>query len=148
MTVFDLEEAELAYAPPYGSAKDPVNMVGFVAANTLRGDVGVVHADAIPEEMVLLDIRTPAEFAAGHVPGALNVPLDEIRGRLKEVPRDRPLAVYCGVGLRAYLACRILDQEGFRTANLSGGLKMWTQFHPGPSTTAEALRRAFTVASE
>ncbi len=145
MTVFDLEEAELAYAPPYGSAKDPVNMVGFVAANTLRGDVDVVHADAVPEEMVLLDVRTPGEFAAGHVPGALNVPLDEIRGRLDEVPKDRPLAVYCGVGLRAYLACRILDQEGFKTANLSGGLKTCGQFHPKPSPEADELRKAFTV---
>jgi len=145
LTVFDLEEAELAYAPPYGSAKDPVNMVGFVAANTLRGDVGVVHADAVPEGMVMLDIRTPGEFAAGHVPGALNVPLDEIRGRLAEVPKDGPLAVYCGVGLRAYLACRILDQEGFETANLSGGLRTWRQFRPKPSPEADALRKAFTV---
>ena len=145
MSVFDLEEAELAYAPPYGSAKDPVNMVGFVAANTLRGDVDIVHGDAVPEEMVLLDVRTPGEFAAGHAPGALNVPLDEIRGHLDEVPKDRPLAVYCGVGLRAYLACRILDQEGFQTANLSGGLKMLRQFRPGPSPEAEQLRRAFTV---
>jgi NADPH-dependent 2,4-dienoyl-CoA reductase/sulfur reductase-like enzyme/rhodanese-related sulfurtransferase len=148
LTVFDLEEAELAYAPPYGSAKDPVNMAGFVAANTLRGDVGVVHADAVPEGTALIDVRTPGEFAAGHLPGALNVPLDEMRSRLAEVPRDRPLAVYCGVGLRAYVACRILQQEGLRPANLSGGLKTWMQFHPKPSSEAEQLRRAFTVEAE
>ncbi len=98
--------------------------------------------------MALLDIRTPGEFAAGHVPGALNMPLDEIRGRLDEVPKDRPLAVYCGVGLRAYLACRILDQEGFKAANLSGGMKTWSQFHPKPSAEADELRKAFIVDGE
>ena len=148
MTVFDLEELELAYAPPYGAAKDPVNMAGFVAANALRGDVDVVHADAVPADMALLDVRTPGEFAAGHVPGALNIPVDDLRGRLADVPRDKPLAVYCGVGPRAYLACRILNQEGFRTANLSGGLKTWLQFHPKPSPEADQLRKAFTVAGK
>ena len=91
---------------------------------------------------------TPGEFAAGHVPGALNIPVDDLRGRLAEVPRDKSLAVYCGVGLRAYLACRILDQEGFKTANLSGGFRTWMQFHPKPGPEAEQLRKAFTVESE
>lgn len=148
MSVFDLEEAELAYAPPYGAAKDAVNMAAFVAANALRGDVDVVHADAVPEDMVLLDVRTPGEFAAGHVPGALNIPVDDLRGRLAEVPRGKALAVYCGVGLRAYVACRILDQEGFKTANLSGGFRTWMQFHPKPGAEAEQLRKAFTVAAK
>jgi NADPH-dependent 2,4-dienoyl-CoA reductase/sulfur reductase-like enzyme/rhodanese-related sulfurtransferase len=127
MTVYDLEEAELAYAPPYGAAKDPVNMAGFVAANSLRGDVDIIHPEGLDEDQFLLDVRTPGEFSAGAIPGAVNIPLDELRGRLGELPKDRPLAVYCGTGLRSYLACRILTQNGFQAANLSGGVQTWQQ---------------------
>lgn len=81
-------------------------------------------------QLFVLDVRTPAEFQAGHVPGALNVPVDELRQRLGEVPRDKPLAVCCGVGLRAYVACRILQQRGFKAANVSGGYKTYRQFRP------------------
>lgn len=123
MTVYDLEEMELAYAPQYGSAKDPVNMAGFVAAGLLRGDHPQVYADAVAGagDMVLLDVRTPGEFAAGHIPGAVNVPVDELRGRLGELPRDREIAAYCQVGQRGYLATRILRHAGFAASNVGGG---------------------------
>jgi NADPH-dependent 2,4-dienoyl-CoA reductase/sulfur reductase-like enzyme/rhodanese-related sulfurtransferase len=139
MTVFDLEEMELAYSPQYGSAKDPVNMAGFVAAGLLRGDhpqvdVEAVTADAkqLPSSQrpLVLDVRTPAEFAAGPMPGAVNIPLDELRQRLEELPRDRPIAVYCQVGQRGYLATRILRQAGFQAANVGGGIKTYRLFHP------------------
>lgn len=132
MTVFDLEEAELAYSPQYGSAKDPINMAGFVAAGLLRGDhpqVSVQEAIALTGPRgVLLDVRTPTEYAAGHIPGAVNIPVDELRSRLVELPRDRPVAAYCQVGQRGYLALRILLQAGFQAANLSGGYKTYQLF--------------------
>ena len=130
-TVYDLEEAELCYAPQYGSAKDPVNMAGFVAANILRGDVDVAHwettgkiaSTAAAEPPLVLDVRTAAEAAAGAVPGAVNIPLGEIRTRMSELPRDREIWVHCGVGQRSYYATRILRQNGFRVRNLSGGMR-------------------------
>jgi NADPH-dependent 2,4-dienoyl-CoA reductase/sulfur reductase-like enzyme/rhodanese-related sulfurtransferase len=137
MTVFDLEEMELAYAPQFGAAKDPVNMAGFIAAGMLRGDHpqidletalgrdGAGQADGKP---LLLDVRTPQEYAAGHIPGATNLPLDELRPRLAELPRQRDIAVYCQVGQRGYLATRILRQAGFRAANVGGGFKTYRLF--------------------
>lgn len=135
MTVFDLEEMELAYAPQYGSAKDPVNMAGFVAAGMLRGDHPQLDMDALlatPAESrpLLLDVRTSLEFSAGHLPGAVNIPVDELRGRLAELPRDRRIAAYCQVGQRGYLATRILLQSGFAAANLGGGYKTYRLFEP------------------
>jgi NADPH-dependent 2,4-dienoyl-CoA reductase/sulfur reductase-like enzyme/rhodanese-related sulfurtransferase len=130
MTVYDLEEAELAYAPPYGAAKDPVNMAGFVAANCLRGDVDIVHADQLGLDAVILDVRSRAEYAEGHVPGALNVPVDELRQHLAELPAGKKLMVYCGVGLRAYVACRMLSQHGLKAANMPGGYVTFCQYHP------------------
>ena len=136
MTVFDLEEMELAYSPQYGSAKDPVNMAGFVAAGLIRGEHPQMDVDevvAMPDSTrpVLLDVRTPAEFAAGHLPGAVNIPVDDLRKRLDEIPRNVPIATYCQVGQRGYLATRILLQNGFRAANLGGGYKTYQLFHPG-----------------
>ncbi len=129
-TVLDLKEAELCYAPQYGSAKDPVNMAGFVAANVLCGDVDAAHWEAWEEcrqagaeAPLVLDVRTTAEAAAGAVPGAVNIPLGELRSRLDELPRDRELWVHCGVGQRSYYATRILRQNGFRARNLSGGMR-------------------------
>ena len=127
MTAYDLEEVELAYAPQYGSAKDPINMAGFVAAGVLRGDQPVTHSSSlldasIPSDQFVLDVRTPSEFAAGHVEGATNIPLDVLRDRLEEVPRDRPIAAYCRVGQRGYLATRILMKHGYDVRNLSGGI--------------------------
>lgn len=135
MTVFDLEEMELAYAPQYGSAKDPINMAGFVAGGLLRKDhpqvdVETESATAAAEIPFLLDVRTPQEFASGHIPGAVNIPVDELRSRLNELPRDRRIAAYCQVGQRGYLATRILLQVGFSAANVGGGYKTYKLFHP------------------
>ena len=133
MTVFDLEEMELAYAPQYGSAKDPLNMAGFVAGGLLRGehpqvDVEAVLAAPAAEQAFLLDVRMPREFASGHIPGAVNIPLDELRSRLGELPRDRKIAAYCQVGQRGYLATRILRQKGFAASNLGGGYQTYRLF--------------------
>jgi NADPH-dependent 2,4-dienoyl-CoA reductase/sulfur reductase-like enzyme/rhodanese-related sulfurtransferase len=128
MTVYDLEESELCYAPQYGSAKDPVNMAGFVAAGVLRGDHPIVHADPPADNAVWIDVRTPAEFAEGHIASAINVPLDELRDRLGEIPADRPVMCYCKVGQRGYVAARILMQHGFQVRNLSGGFTTWQAF--------------------
>ncbi|MBX7165370.1 MAG: FAD-dependent oxidoreductase [Pirellulales bacterium] len=134
MTVYDLEELELAYAPQFGSAKDPVNMAGFVAAGVLRGDHPIVDVRSLGDEQAsgrqLIDVRTPAEFAAGHLPGAENVPVDVLRDRLNELPRHVPIVVYCQVGLRGYLATRMLLQHGFDVVNLTGGYKTWLLHQP------------------
>ena len=135
MTVFDLEEMELAYAPQYGSAKDPINMAGFVAGGLLRGDHPQIDVEAVlaaPENQrpFLLDVRTSQEFSAGSIPGAVNIPVDELRSRLGEIPRDREIAAYCQVGQRGYLATRILRQLGFSVANIGGGYKTYKLLHP------------------
>ena len=135
MTVFDLEEMELAYAPQYGSAKDPINMAGFVAGGLMRGehpqvDVETVLASPTSGRPFVLDVRTPQEFASGHIPGAVNIPVDDLRSRLGELPRDREIATYCQVGQRGYLATRILQQNGFTAANIGGGYKTFKLFHP------------------
>ena len=135
MTVFDLEEMELAYAPQYGSAKDPLNMAGFVAGGLLRGehpqvDVETVLAAPAAERPFLLDVRTPQEFASGHIPGAVNIPVDDLRSRLGELPANREIAAYCQVGQRGYLATRILRQKGFSASNIGGGFKTYRLFQP------------------
>ena len=135
MTVFDLEEMELAYAPQYGSAKDPINMAGFVAAGLLRDDhpqIDVARFLVTPpaERPFLLDVRTVDEYTDGHIPDSINIPVDELRSRINELPRDRQIAIYCQVGQRGYLATRILKQSGFNAMNMSGGYKtykLWTQ---------------------
>jgi NADPH-dependent 2,4-dienoyl-CoA reductase/sulfur reductase-like enzyme/rhodanese-related sulfurtransferase len=130
MTVFDLEEAELAYAPQFGSAKDPVNMAGFVAGGLLRGDHPQIDLEEALQrnregQLPLFDVRSPGEFAKGSIPGAVNIPVDELRDRLAEIPRDRDIAVFCQVGQRGYLATRILLQSGFRVRNIGGGYRTW-----------------------
>ena len=130
LSVFDLEEMELAYAPQYGSAKDPINMAGFVASGLLRGehpqvDIESVLAAPTDQRPYLIDVRTPTEFANGNIPGAINMPVDELRTRLTEIPRDRQIVVYCQVGQRGYLATRILMQSGFSVANIGGGYKTY-----------------------
>lgn len=137
MTVYDLEEMELCYSPQYGSAKDPVNMAGFVAAGLLRGDhpqISLSELRSLPPEKFpsLVDVRLPEEYAAGHLPDAVNIPVDELRSRLAEVPRDRDVVVYCQVGQRGYLATRILLQSGYRVRNLSGGYRTYLLFKPTP----------------
>jgi len=132
MTVFDLEEAELCYAPQYGSAKDAVNMAGFVAAGILRGDQPVVHAPQIEDttSFSILDVRSDGEFASGHIPGAIHIPIEQLRERLQEVPAGKPVIAYCKVGMRGYLATRVLLQHGMKAKNLSGGITTWRQFFP------------------
>ena len=128
MTVFDLEEMELSYAPPYGSAKDPVNYAGFVASNVLRGDVKMCQAEDMIDPgdgRVILDVRKDFEVAAGVIPGAVHIPLDELRDRIGELPKDKEILAYCQVGLRGYLACRVLSQKGFKCRNLNGGIKIY-----------------------
>jgi rhodanese-related sulfurtransferase len=131
LTVHDLEDAELCYAPPYGSAKDPINMAGFVAANVLRGDVELWEPEelaSLSPEQVLIDVRTVGEFGSGTIPGAVCLPVDDLRGRLGELPADKELLVFCQVGLRGYVASRLLSQHGFRVRNLSGGYKRYTMW--------------------
>lgn len=123
-TVFDLEEAELCYAPQYGSAKDPVNMAGMIASNAMRGDIEIAPWPKLGAEgAVILDVREPGEHHAGAIPGAVNIPLGQLRERLEELPRDREIQVTCAVGQRAYYACRVLRQHGFQARLLSGGYR-------------------------
>lgn len=128
-TVYDLAEAELCYAPQFGSAKDPVNFAGMIATNHLNGDDPLIHwRSPRLAGRDLLDVRDPDEFAAGHAPGARNIPLNSLRARLGELSTDRPLAVYCAVGGRAHNAVRLLRQHGFDAANLSGGFTTLQHF--------------------
>lgn len=125
--VEDLTELELAYAPPYSSAKDPVNMVGFVAQNILSGLCDVFTYEQLAsfdvKKSILLDVRTEMEFANGHLPEAINIPVDELRQRLSELDKNKLILAYCQVGLRGYIATRILSQNGFCVKNMTGGYK-------------------------
>ena len=131
LDVDELEGLDLAYAPPYSSAKDPVNIAGFVAANVLRGEVKSITPAELARRIengaaqTLLDVRDPGEFAAGHIPGATLIPLDTLRDSLDRVPKGKPVVAYCGVGLRSYHACRILMHHGYEVENLSGGYTSW-----------------------
>ena len=120
-TIYDLEESELCYAPQFGSAKSPVNFAGMVAADVLREDMPLCHWDSGESEL-LLDVRHPEELTIEHVPGAVNIPLGELRARLDELPRDREIRVFCRSGQRAYYATRILQQNGFKARNVVGGM--------------------------
>jgi NADPH-dependent 2,4-dienoyl-CoA reductase/sulfur reductase-like enzyme/rhodanese-related sulfurtransferase len=120
-TIYDLEEVELCYAPPFGSAKDPVNFAGMVAADVLRDDMPLSHWASMDGKFIL-DVRNPAELAVESVPGAVNIPLPELRARLDELPRDREILVLCRSGQRAYYATRILLQNGFNARNVAGGM--------------------------
>ncbi len=157
LTVFDLEKLELAYAPPYGSAKDPVNMAGFVAANVLRGDLKLWYAEEWPksvESAFIVDVRSPAEYGVWHLPGAVNIPLGALRARLGQLPKDRPIRLYCKVGFRSYLAYRLLKQRGFEdVATLAGGTTTFRAWHrevetpetDGPATEFYAEEAATTL---
>jgi NADPH-dependent 2,4-dienoyl-CoA reductase/sulfur reductase-like enzyme/rhodanese-related sulfurtransferase len=130
-TVFDLEEAELCYAPQYGAAKDPVNVCGMVAANAVRGDVALADWKRLTDgSALILDVRDADEFEKGAIEAAINIPLGELRNRLEELPREREIWVSCGVGQRAYYACRLLLQNGFRPLNLSGGYETFRSRYP------------------
>ena len=133
MTVFDLEELELAYAPPFGSAKDPINMAGFVASNVVRGDLDLWYAENYPaavEGARIIDVRTAEEFGIWHLPGAENVPLDTLRTACAEWDTSTPIRLYCAVGFRSYLAYRALRQRGFTDLKtLSGGSTTFRAWH-------------------
>ena len=125
-TVFDLEESELCYAPQFGSAKDPVNMAGMIAGNTLRGDLKL--ADWLKLEDAghyILDVRSEAEYAEEHIPETMNIPLEQLRERINEIPGDKEVWLVCGVGQRAYYAVRLLAQQGFQVKILSGGIQTY-----------------------
>ena len=133
LTVFDLEEFELAYAPPFGSAKDPINMVGFVASNVIRGDLRLWYAEDYPkntEGARIIDVRTPEEYGIWHLPGAENVPLGTLRSVCESWDKAVPLRLYCAVGFRSYLANRVLVQRGFTdVSTLSGGSTTFRFWH-------------------
>ena len=128
-TVFDLEEAELCYAPQFGAAKDPVNIAGMIAANHLRGDLPLARWEEIEQtEALIVDVRSPEEYKADHITEAQNIPLEKLRERLSELPVDREIWLVCGVGQRAYYATRLLLQNGFNVRNLPGGMQTYHAF--------------------
>ena len=142
-TVYDLMETEHTYAPPFSSAKDPIAIAGYVASNIISGAMPVISWRELAEkkdEVMLIDTRTPEEFSFGTIPGAVNIPLDEMRDRLSEIPADKPVVLFCAVGLRGYLAQRILIGRGYRnTANLIGGYKTYSAaVAPIPAPTASS----------
>ena len=128
LNVLALKDLDLAYAPPFSSAKDPVNMAGFIAENIEKGRVKQFHYEdlpTLPANATLLDTRTMGEYARGHAPGFINIPLDSLRERLTDLPAHRPVYVMCQSGLRSYLACRILAQNGFDCYNFAGGYRFY-----------------------
>jgi NADPH-dependent 2,4-dienoyl-CoA reductase/sulfur reductase-like enzyme/rhodanese-related sulfurtransferase len=151
MTVEDLEEVELAYAPPYGSAKDPVNMAGFQAANLLRGDLHLWYAEewpALPPDAVLLDVRSQREHERWNIRGSTLIPLKQLRSRLDELPAGAAVFVYCRSGFRSYLAYRLLRQSGFDAATLSGGELTFKAVHRGPERVGRRALPVITYAED
>jgi peroxiredoxin family protein/TusA-related sulfurtransferase/rhodanese-related sulfurtransferase len=150
-TVQDLTELELAYAPPFSSAKDPVNMAGFVAQNVLEGRSHVAAWSDVeqmnPEEYILLDVRTEEEYKNGHMEGAINVPLDSLRERLGELDPNKTIVEYCQVGLRGYVADRILSQSGYEVMNVTGGYKTIASlnYNPGKVDVTDTPIRSNTM---
>ena len=136
LTVFDLEHLELAYAPPYGAAKDPVNMAGFLGSNLLRGDIHLWYPEDYPDcaaKVTILDVRTPEEYGAWHIPGAVLIPFTELRHRLDAVPRDKPVYTYCRSGFRSYIAYCVLRHNGWdQVAFLAGGMMTYHGYHKTP----------------
>ena len=144
MTAPALKELDLAYAPPYSSAKDPVNMVGFMTENVAKGVLKQFFYDdeeALPRDgsVTLLDVRTPEEVAGGRADGFVNIPVDELRGRLAEIAKDKPVYVMCQSGLRSYIACRILAQEGYDCFNFSGGYRQYAAQHSDRLAAKQAM---------
>ncbi|MCB2305113.1 CoA-disulfide reductase [Clostridium estertheticum] len=146
-TVDDLTELELSYAPPFSSAKDPVNMAGFVAQNVLAGRMEVLTTDEFStydrENAVVLDVRTEIEFDNGHIEGAINIPVDNLRERIGELDKNKEIIEYCQVGLRGYVASRILAQKDFKVKNLTGGYKsvLSSEFKPNKTGDSDKIKR-------
>ena len=132
LTVYDLPEIEITYAPPYNSAKDPVNIAGYTAENILKGDLEMVNYDEFwdfvkENNAVILDVRTSKEFSGGAIEGAININVDDLRANLEKLDKNKTYAIYCQVGLRGYLANRIMRNNGFRAVNLNGGYNLWSK---------------------
>ena len=145
MNVNDLTQFELAYAPQYGTGKDAVNIAGYVASNIVEGDVEVFHAEEVEEKIqdggFLLDVRTVGEFRRGHIEGATNIPIDEIRDRVDELGENRTILVYCLTGIRSYFVCRTLAQLGYRALNFSGGYMVYCAMCPSKCKGIPGLHR-------
>ena len=137
----ELAELELAYAPPYASAKDPVNLAGMIGENVIGGLTRLAHFDSLPDGCFLLDVREKAEFELGSLPGARNIPLGDLRKRLAELPRGRMIYIFCQSGLRGYVAERILAQHSFDAVNLSGGYLTWKMFQPLQATPPDPVKK-------
>ena len=132
LTVYDLPEIEITYAPPFNSAKDPVNIAGYAAENILKGDLEMVNYDEFwdfvkENDAVILDVRTSKEFSGGAIEGAININVDDLRENLEKLDKNKMYAIYCQVGLRGYLANRIMRNNGFRAVNLNGGYNLWSK---------------------
>ena len=132
LTVYDLPEIEITYAPPFNSAKDPVNIAGYTAENILKGDLEMVNYDEFwdfvkENNAVILDVRTSKEFSGGAIEGAININVDDLRANLEKLDKNKMYAIYCQVGLRGYLANRIMRNNGFRAVNLNGGYNLWSK---------------------
>ena len=132
LTVYDLPEIEITYAPPYNSAKDPVNIAGYTAENILKGDLEMVNYDEFwdfvkENDAVILDVRTSKEFSGGAIEGAININVDDLRANLEKLDKNKTYAIYCQVGLRGYLANRIMRNNGFKAVNLNGGYNLWSK---------------------
>ncbi len=131
-TIYDLQRLELNYAPPYSSAKDPVNMIGFAAENILKGDQAAIHPreikDINPETTMIIDVREKEEVELGKIEGSIHIRVNDIRAKLSSIPKDKNLVVYCAVGLRGYIATRILKQHGYKARNLIGGYSLYKYY--------------------
>ncbi|MEL7645961.1 MAG: FAD-dependent oxidoreductase [Anaerolineaceae bacterium] len=151
LSVYDLEELELCYAPPFGSSRDPVNIAGFAAGNILRGDAPVKHWNDVDSldrsEWFILDARLPEEGTLGSIPDSHLIPMQQLRQRLGELPRDRKILVYCASGQRSYFAARVLRQSGFDAYNLSGGYKTYAYAVSPQSNTPEPETKKMTLPS-
>jgi len=131
LSVEDLAQLDLAYAPPYSSAKDPVNYAGFVACNVMSGRLRQFYWDQLPSKLsdpavTVLDVRTPKEFAQSHLEGVLHIPVDDLRARMAEIPKGKPVYAICHSGMRSYIACMMLSQEGYECYNLAGGYRFYS----------------------
>lgn len=145
--IYDLTELEQAYAPPFSSAKDPVNIAGFVAENIIKGKMKTIYWRDItaldPKKDFLLDVRTRYEYERGHISGAINIPVDDLRSRMDEIPTDRKIIIYCAIGLRGYLAYRMLTQKGYNDVyNLSGGFKTYSSMIQEQSCRQERIGKS------
>jgi CoA-disulfide reductase len=134
LNVMDLEELELSYAPPYSSAKDPVNMLGYVASNIMEGLVDIIQWHEVGaidrDKSIIIDVREKEERELGFIPDSIHIPLGDIRSRISEIPKDKDIYIYCQVGLRAYMVSRILMQHGYKVKNIDGGFRLYSTVYP------------------